>query len=71
MRMSAARIRSLFRRHHSVQEQVFRFTRNIQPVTRVGQALVPVTASQSDARRAALDEHYRIAMQRESVKLGL
>ena len=71
MRMSSARIRSLFRRHHSVQEQVFRFTRNVQPVTCFSSALAPATASQLDTRRAAIDEHYRVTMQRELAKLRL
>lgn len=71
MRMSSARIRSLFRRHHSVQEQVFRFTRNVQPATRFRPALAPATTSQPSMRRAALNEQYRAAMQREWAKLGL
>jgi hypothetical protein len=69
--MSAARIRSLFRRHHSVQEQVFGFTRNTQPVTRFSPTFAPTTASQPGTRPAALDEHYRVTMQRELAKLGL
>ncbi len=72
MKMSAARIRSMFRRHDSVQEQVFRFTRNLQPVTGfLIAAPAPVTTSQPSTRLAALNEHYRAAMQRELAKLGL
>jgi DNA-binding transcriptional LysR family regulator len=71
MKMSAARIRSMFRRHDSVQEHVFRFTRNVQPVTRFIAAPAPATTSQPSTRLAALSEHYRAAMQRELAKLGL
>ncbi len=71
MKMSAARIRSIFRRHSSVQEQVFRFTRNVQPVIRLIPAPAPAITSQPSARLAALNEQYRAAMQRELAKLGL
>ncbi len=71
MKMSAARIRSMFRRHDGVQEQVFRFTRNVQTVTRFIAAPAPVTTSQPSTRLAALNERYRAAMQRELAKLGL
>jgi hypothetical protein len=70
MKISAARIRSMFRRHDSVQEQVFRF-RNVQPVTRFGAAPAPTTTWQPSTRLAALNEQYRAAMQRELAKLGL
>jgi hypothetical protein len=61
----------MFRRHDSVQEQVFRFTRNMQPVTRLIPAPVRATTSQPSVRLAALNEQYRTAMQRELAKLGL
>jgi hypothetical protein len=70
MKMSAARIRSVFRRHDSVEEQVFRFTRNVQPVTRLIAATASATTSQPSTRLAALNEHYRAAMQRELATLG-
>ena len=73
MKMSAARVRSVFRRHKSVQEQVFRFSRNIAPPTPV-MALVPVDGiqtQQSSMRLAALDRHYQAAMKRELAKLDL
>ncbi len=71
MKMSAARIRSMFRRHDSVQERVFRFTRNVQPVTGLIPAPAPATTLQPSVRLAALNEQYRAAMQRELAKLGL
>ncbi len=71
MKMSAARIRSVFRRHDSVQEQVFRFTRNVQPVIGFIAAPVPAITSQPSTRLAALNEQYRTAMQRELAKLGV
>ena len=70
MKMSAARIRSVFRRHDGVQEQVFRFTRNVQPVSRFIAAPAPAI-SQPRMRLAALNKQYRAAMQRELAKLGL
>ncbi len=71
MKMSAARIRSMFRRNDSVQEHVFRFTRNVQPVTGFIAAPAPATTSGPSTRLAALNEQYRAAMQRELAKLGL
>lgn len=41
MKMSAARIRSMFRRHNSVEEEVFRLSRNTRQIA-LG---VPVTLS--------------------------
>jgi hypothetical protein len=73
MKMSAARIRSVFRRHNSVQEQVFRFSRNVASPT-VGVAVAAADAIKQQptcARMAALDKHYQAAMKRELAKLGL
>jgi len=73
MKMSAARIRSVFKRHDSAHEQVFRFANNICPVTRVT-APVPVYAGepqQAPPRQVVLDQHYQTAMKRELAKIGL
>ncbi len=73
MKMSAARIRSVFRRHHGVQEQAFRFPRIVSPRT-AGGAPTSISGTQPPAPSAhleALDQHYRTAMKRELTKLGL
>ena len=73
MKMSAARIRSVFRRHNSAQEQMFRFSRNAAPPT-AGVAPAPPDGTQPEptsARLAVLDRHYQAAMKRELAKLSL
>lgn len=73
MKMSAARIRSVFRRRNSAQEQVFRLSRNVAPPT-AAVALAPAGGIQpqpTSARLAALDQHYQTAMKRELAKIGL
>ena len=74
MKMSAARIRSVFRRHNSAQEQVFRLSRNVAPPTTAAVALAPAGGIQpqpASTRLAALDQHYQTAMKRELARLGL
>jgi hypothetical protein len=71
--MSAARIRSVFRRHNSAREEVFRCANTIFAVTRAT-APVPVYAGEPQLarpRQTALDQHYQTAMKRELAKLGL
>ena len=73
MKMSAARIRSVFRRCNSVQEQVFRFSRNVAP-RRTAVALATVSRIQlppTSEHLSALDQHYQAAMKRELATLGL
>ncbi len=73
MKMSAARIRSVFRRHNSAQEQVFRLSRNVAPPT-AAVTLAPAGGIQpqpASTRLAALDQHYQTAMKRELARLGL
>ena len=72
MKRSAARIRSVLRRHNSVEEQVFRFSGNIRPVIREAPVSVSAIAPQPDsARLDALNQHYHAAMKCELAKLGL
>jgi len=72
MKMSAARIRSIFKRHDSAHKEVFHFANNVCPVSGAT-ASVPVytEAPQAPPRQAALDRHYQAAMKRELAKIGL
>ena len=75
MKMSAAHIRSLFRRQNSAQEQVFRLSRNVaRPCFPAAPSLRPVGAIEpqpSPARLAVLDQHYQTAMKRELAKINV
>jgi len=73
MKMSAARIRSIFKRHDSAHKEVFRFANNVCPVSGAT-APVPVytgKSPQAPPRQAFLDWHYQTAMKRELAKMGL
>ena len=73
MRMSAARIRSVFRRHSNAHKEISRCANTICPVTRAT-APVPVYAGEPPRampRRAVLEQHYQAAMKRELAKIGL
>ncbi len=72
MKMSAARIRSVFRRYNSVEDRVFHLSRNPRPVAISAPEPVSAIAAQPDsARVAALNRHYRAAMKCELPKAGL
>jgi len=74
MKMSAAHIRSLFRRQNSAQERVFRLSRNVRPCSPAARSLRPVGAigpQPSPARLAVLDQHYQTAMKRELAKINV
>ncbi len=73
MKMSAARIRSVFKRHDSAHQEVFRFANDVCPVPRAT-APVPVYAGepqQAPPRQVVLDQHYQAAVKRELAKIGL
>ena len=73
MKMSAARIRSVFRRHSSVQEQVFRSLRNVRPPASpaVSKPTDQVEPQAIPSRLEALNQHYQSAMKRELARPGL
>jgi hypothetical protein len=70
MKMSAARIRSLFNRYDSVHNEVFRFVPAVAPALRVPR-FSPVCASATQSRQAILDQTYRENMRRELKRAGL
>ena len=73
MKMSAARIRSIFKRHDGAHKEVFRFAYNVCPVSGAT-APAPVyteESPQAPPRQAALDRHYQTVMKRELAKMGL
>ena len=73
MKMSAARIRSVFRRHTSVQEQVFRFSGNVRPSAPPADSTstVQMEPQAIPSRLEALNQHYQSSMKRELARLGL
>ena len=73
MKMSAARVRSIFKRHDSAHKEVFRFANNVCPVSGAT-APVPVytgESPQAPPRQAVLDRHYQAAMKHELAQIGL
>ena len=73
MKMSAARIRSLFKRYDSAHNGVFRFAPDVAPTkraTRLSPACV-ASCEPSCSRQAVLDQAYRENIRRELAKAGL
>ena len=66
--MSAARIRSLYRRHNQAHEAVYHFSANS-----VRQVVAGFSATQSTETSPApsADERFRAALRREMAKAGL
>ena len=66
--MSAARIRSLCRRHNQLQEAVYHFSAN--PVQHVVTGFSRTRATETSPSASA-DERFRAALRREMAKAGL
>ena len=66
--MSAARIRSLYRRHNHADEAVYHFS--AIPVQHVVTGLSPTRATETSPSPSA-DERFRAALRREMAKAGL
>ncbi len=68
MATSAARIRSLYRRHHQAQEAVYHFS----ACSPTGAAVSPsVPRSPGTTPSMSVDERFRAALRREMAKAGL
>ena len=66
--MSAARIRSLCRRHNHAHETVYHFSAN--PLQHVGTGFSSTHATETSPSPSA-DERFRAALRREMAKAGL
>ena len=73
MKMSAARIRSLFKRYDSAHNEVFRFAPDVAPAKRATGLSPACMASckPSFSRLAVVDQAYRENIRRELAKAGL
>ena len=68
MATSAARIRSLYRRHHQAQEAVYHFS----ACSSLGAAVnSSVPRSTGNSRCLSADERFRLALRHEMAKAGL
>jgi len=68
MATSAARIRSLYRRHHQAQEAVYHF--NASPSIDAA-AVTSLPKSIGNTATMSADERFRAALHREMAKAGL
>jgi len=68
MATSAARIRSLYRRHHQAQEAVYHFSSCSPAGAAAVASLLPSTGTTPSL---SADERFRAALRREMAKAGL